>query len=181
MNGTTSDVPRLRVATYCRIAGGEDPSPTLDEQRTHYERQIEATPGWTMAGIFADIGDSRSARPQFQKLLRKCRQRKIDLILVRSASRFSRCYLDCLNVVRELRELGVAVIFEKENINTLTPQCEAADALMDEFARLECENLTLNSVHTHYMTLGKKHKKGTWKKTIRLTGHPDKTILFKME
>lgn len=131
MNGTASASPRLRVAAYCRAAaGGEEQSLFLEEQRKCYEEQINGNPDWTMAGIFADIGDSCSARPQFQKMLRKCRQKKIDLILVRSVSRFARCMAECLNIVRELRELGVEVIFEKEDIHTLAPNSDMLLSLM---------------------------------------------------
>lgn len=182
MNGTTSASPRLRVAAYCRVAAdGEEQNTFLDAQRERYAEQINGNPDWTMAGIFADIGDSRSAHPQFQKMLRKCRQKKIDLILVRSVSRFARCMAECLSIVGELRELGIEVIFEKENIHTLDPNSDMLLSLMAVFARAECENLTRNSVHRHYMTLGSRPAKGTWKKTIRLPGRPDKTILFKME
>ena len=182
MNGTASASPRLRVAAYCRAAAdGEERNTFLDAQRERYAEQINGNPDWTMAGIFADIGDSRSAHPQFQKMLRKCRQKKIDLILVRSVSRFARCMAECLSIVRELRELGIEVIFEKEDIHTLDPNSDMLLSLTAVFARAECENLTRNSVHRHYMTLGSRPAKGTWKKTIRLPGRPDKTILFKME
>ncbi len=182
MNAATSDTPRLRVAAYCRIAAdGEEREAFLETQREYYVEQIAGNPSWIRAGIFTDIGDSRSPRPQFQKMLRKCRQQKIDLILTKSVSRFARCTADCLRTVRELRELDVAVIFEKENIHTLDPDSDAHLSLMAVFARAECENLTRNSVHTHYMNSGKKHRKGTWKKTIRLPGRPDKTIIVKME
>lgn len=182
MNGTTSDVPRLCVAAYCRVAAnGEDQAAFLDTQRKYYEEQIAVTPDWITAGIYMDFGDSRSARPQFQKMLRKCRQKKIDLILVRSVSRFARCMAECLSIVGELRELGVEIIFEKEDIHTLNPDSDMLLSLMAVFARAECVNLTRNSVHTHYMTLGSRRTKGTWKKTIRLPGRPDKTIIVKME
>ena len=182
MNGTTSASPRLRVAAYCRVAvDGEEQNPFLEAQRECYTEQIKGNPAWTMAGIFTDIGDSRSARPQFQKMLRKCRQKKIDLILVKSVSRFARCMAECLSIMRELRELGVEVIFEKEDIHTLDPNSDMLLSLMAVFARAECENLTRNSAHRHYMSPGSRPAKGTWKKTIRLPRHPDKTILFKME
>ena len=182
MNGTTSASPRLRVAAYCRAAAdGEEQSLILEKQRKCYEERINGNPDWITAGIFADVGDSRSARPQFQKMLRKCRQKKIDLILVRSVSRFARCMAESLNIVRELRELGVEVIFEKEDIHTLDPNSDMLLSLTAVFARAECENLPRNSVHKHYMTLGGRPMKGTWKKTIRLPGRPDKTIIFKME
>lgn len=176
-----SSTPQLRVAAYCRIAGGEEQNPVLESQRACYTKQIGANPDWIMAGIFADIGDSRSKRPEFQKMLRKCRQKKIDLILVKSVSRFARNMADCLSIVRELRELGVTVIFEKENISTTDPNFDVLASLMAEFARAECEHLTKNSAHTHYMGTISRPTKKTWKKTIRLPGCPEKTIIFRME
>lgn len=181
MNRTAGAIPRLRVAAYCRVAGGEGPAPVLDAQRAYYEQRITANPGWTMAGIFADSGTAQSPRPAFKRMLRLCRKSKIDLILTPSVSRFSRCCLDCFNIMRELRELGVEVIFEKENIHTLDPNSDTLVSLTAVFARAECENLTLNSAHTRYMTLGGRPAKGTWKKTIRLPGRPAQTMFFKME
>lgn len=176
-----SSTPQLCVAAYCRIAGGEEQNTILESQRTYYTKRIGANPDWIMAGIFADIGDSRSKRPEFQKMLRKCRQKKIDLILVKSVSRFARNMADCLSIVRELRELGVTVSFEKENISTTAPDFDVLTFLMDELARAECENLTINSAHTHYMSTSICPTKRTWKKTIRLPGRPEKTIIFRME
>ena len=176
-----SSTPQFRVAAYCRIAGGEEQNTILESQRTYYTKRIGANPDWIMAGIFADIGDSRSKRPEFQKMLRKCRQKKIDLILVKSVSRFARNMADCLSVVRELRELGVTVIFEQENISTTDPNFDALTSLMADLARAECEHLTKNSAHMHYMGTISRPTKKTWKKTIRLPGRPEKTITFRME
>ena len=176
-----SSTPQLRVAAYCRIAGGEEQSAILESQKTCYMERISANPDWIMAGIFTDVGDSRSKRPEFQKMLRKCRQKKIDLILVKSASRFARNMADCLSIVRELQELSVTVIFEKENISTTDPNFDAFTSLMAEFARAEYEHLTKNSAHIHYMGTISRPTKKTWKKTIRIPGHPEKTITFRME
>ena len=176
-----SSTPQFRVAAYCRIAGGEEQNTILESQRTYYTKRIGANPDWIMAGIFADIGDSRSKRPEFQKMLRKCRQKKIDLILVKSVYRFARNMADCLSIVRELRELGVTVIFEKENISTTAPDFDALTSLMADLARAECEHLTKNSAHMHYMGTISRPTKKTWKKTIRLPGRPEKTITFRME
>ena len=173
--------PRLRAAAYCRIAGGEEQIAILESQKTCYTERIGANPDWIMAGIFAGIGDSRSGRPEFQKMLRRCRQKKIDLILVKSVSRFSRNMVECLSIVRELRELGVTAIFEKENISTTDPSFDALAFLMAEFARAECEHLTHNSAHTLYMGTISRPTKRTWKKTVRLPGRPEKTIIFRME
>ena len=87
----------------------------------------------------------------------------------------------CLSIVRELRELGVTVIFEKENISTTAPDFDALTSLMADLARAECEHLTKNSAHMHYMGTISRPTKKTWKKTIRLPGRPEKTITFRME
>lgn len=174
-------VPQLRVAAYCRAAGGKEQNAALELQMDRCKAQISANPNWAMAGIFADAGDSRSKRPEFHKMLRKCRQGKIDLVLVSTISRFSRNMADCLDIMRELRELGIAVIFEKENINTMDADLDMITALTAAFAKAECERLTLNSAHISYMSSVDKHTGKTWKKTIRLPGRPEKTMIFRTE
>ena len=176
-----STTPQLRVAAYCRFdASGEGQNAILEAQRA-YSEKINANPDWTMAGVFADTGDSRSERPEFQKMLHKCRQKKIDLILVKSVSRFARNYLDCLATVRELRELGIAVIFEMENINTSDSNYDQYISIIGAIAKVE-------SGISHGICTGcfrcmveSKDGKGTWEKTIQLPGFPEKTIIFRME
>ena len=172
---------RLRVAAYCWIDGGGEQNTALNAQKACYTERIGGNPDWTMVGIFADICDSRSKRPEFQKMLRKCRQRKIDLILVPSVSRFARNMVDCFSIVRELRERGVAVVFEKEGINTMDPNCDIHTSLRAEFTKTECDHLTRNSAHMPLVNQTGRGRKGTWKKTIRLPGCPDKAIIFRME
>lgn len=91
-------------------------------QKEYYTDKIMSNPEWTMVGIFADegiTGTSAQKRPEFLRMIRLCKQGKNDLILTKSISRFARNTVDCLNYIRELKELGIAVIFEKENINTI--------------------------------------------------------------
>ena len=102
-----------------------------------------------MAGIFADegiTGTSATKRPEFLRMIRKCRQKKIDLVLVKSISRFARNTVDCLNYIRVLRTLGIAVIFEKENINTLETDSEMLITMMGAFAQAESESMSANIV-----------------------------------
>ena len=100
-----------------------------------------------MAGIFADEGISGTQakkRPEFLKMIRLCRQRKIDIILTKSLSRFARNPVDSLGYIRELRALGIAVISEKENINTLTAESEMLITIMSCFAQAESESISKN-------------------------------------
>ena len=141
---------QLRVAAYCRVSTDDEEQLTSYEaQQTYYTDKIMTNPQWTMAGIFADegiSGTSASKRPEFLRMIRKCRQKKIDLVLVKSISRFARNTVDCLNYIRALRALGIAVIFEKENINTLETDSEMLITMMGAFAQAESESMSANIV-----------------------------------
>ena len=114
---------QLRVAAYCRVSTDDEEQLTSYEaQKNYYTDKIMTNKEWTMAGIFADegiTGTSARKRPEFLRMIRQCKQGKIDIVLTKSISRFARNTVDCLNYVRALKELGIAVIFEKENMNTL--------------------------------------------------------------
>lgn len=139
---------QLRVAAYCRVSTDDEEQLTSYEaQQAYYTDKIMTNPQWTMAGIFADegrTGTSTAKRPEFLRMIRKCRQKKIDLVLVKSISRFARNTVDCLNYIRALRALGIAVIFEKENINTLDSDSEMLITMMGAFAQAESESISEN-------------------------------------
>ena len=139
---------QLRVAAYCRVStDNEEQLTSYEAQQHYYTDKIMTNPKWTMAGIFADegiTGTSATKRPEFLRMIRKCKQKKIDLILVKSISRFARNTVDCLNYIRSLRALGIAVIFEKENINTLESDSEMLITMMGAFAQAESESLSQN-------------------------------------
>ena len=138
----------LRVAAYCRVSTDDEEQKTSYEaQIGYYTKKINQNPEWQMAGIFADEGISGTQaqkRPEFLKMIRLCRQRKIDIILTKSLSRFARNTVDSLGYIRELRALGIAVISEKENINTLTAESEMLITIMSCFAQAESESISKN-------------------------------------
>ena len=139
---------QLRVAAYCRV------STELEEQQNSYQVQIayytdliNKKKEWTLAGIFADEGISGTQtkkRTEFNRMIRMCRNKKIDLVITKSISRFARNTVDCLKYVRQLKDLGIGVIFEKENINTLTMTSEFMIALYGSFAQAESESISKN-------------------------------------
>ena len=137
-----------RVAAYCRVSTDDEEQKTSYEaQIGYYTEKINQNPEWQMAGIFADEGISGTQakkRPEFLKMIRLCRQRKIDIILTKSLSRFARNTVDSLGYIRELRALGIAVISEKENINTLTAESEMLITIMSCFAQAESESISKN-------------------------------------
>lgn len=137
-----------RVAAYCRVSTDEaEQLSSYEAQRTYYTDKIMSNREWTMAGIFADegiTGTSARKRPEFLRMIRLCKQKKVDIILTKSISRFARNTVDCLNYIRFLRELGIAVIFEKENINTLEADSELLITLLGAFAQAESESISAN-------------------------------------
>lgn len=138
----------LRVAAYCRVSTDqEEQESSYEAQISYYTEKIGKNNDWQMAGIFADegiTGTQAKKRPEFLKMIRLCRQRKIDMVLTKSLSRFARNTVDSLNYIRELKALGIAVIFEKENINTLETDTEMMLTIMSCFAQAESESISKN-------------------------------------
>ena len=139
---------RLKVAAYCRVSTDEEEQEnSYDAQIGYYTEKIQTNADWTLAGIFADEGISGTQakkRPEFLKMIRLCKQRKIDLILTKSLSRFARNTVDSLKYIRELKALGIAVVFEKENFNTLETDTEMMITMMSCFAQAESESISKN-------------------------------------
>lgn len=138
----------LRVAAYCRVSTDqEEQESSYEAQISYYTDKIKNNENWTLAGIFADegiTGTQAKKRPEFLKMIRLCRQRKIDLILTKSLSRFARNTVDSLNYIRELKALGIAIVFEKEQLNTLETDTEMMLTIMSCFAQAESESISKN-------------------------------------
>ena len=139
---------QLRVAAYCRVSTEqEEQQNSYQVQIAYYTDLINRKKEWTWAGIFADEGISGTQtkkRTEFNRMIRMCKNKKIDLVITKSISRFARNTVDCLEYVRQLKDLGIGVIFEKENINTLTMTSEFMIALYGSFAQAESESISKN-------------------------------------
>ena len=146
--GSMNMTKRLNVAAYCRVSTDqEEQQNSYQVQIEYYTSYINANPEWNFAGIFADEGISGTQtknRTEFNRMIRLCKKKKIDLVLCKSTSRFARNTVDCLDHIRMLKSLGIGVIFEKENINTLTAQSEFILALYSSFAQAESESISKN-------------------------------------
>lgn len=119
-----------RVCAYCRVST-DDPAQTTsyELQKKHYEKEINETPGWIYAGIYADEGISATSlknRDEFNRMIADCYAGKIDLIVTKNVSRFARNVVDCLSVVRKLAQLNppVGVKFENEGFYSLDATSE---------------------------------------------------------
>lgn len=145
---STNKYKQLRVAAYCRVSTEqEEQQNSYNVQIAYYTDLINRKKEWTLAGIFADEGISGTQakkRPEFLKMIRMCKKQKIDLVITKSISRFARNTVDCLEYVRQLKDLGIGVIFEKENIDTLTMTSEFMIALHGSFAQAESESISKN-------------------------------------
>ena len=112
----------LRVAAYCRVSSrNEEQLTSYDTQLAAYRDRIGKEPGWALAGIYADYGLSGTRaekRPQFLQMIQDCEDGKIDAVICKSVSRFSRNTLDAVRYIQLLKGMGIRLIFEKERIDT---------------------------------------------------------------
>ena len=145
---------RLRVAAYCRVSTElEEQESSFEGQVSYYTDKIESNPEWEMAGIYADHGISGVkdiTRPGFMQMIEDCKQHKIDMILTKSLSRFSRNTLDSIRYIRLLKSLSVVIVFEKEGLNTGELGSEIYLTWFSAFAQAESESLSQN------VTMGKR-------------------------
>ena len=138
---------RKKVAAYARISmQTERMNHSLSAQISYYSGLIQKNPQWEYAGVYADNGLSgtKSNRAEFQRMLDDCEAGKIDIILTKSISRFARNTVDLLETVRHLKELGIEVRFEKENINSLSGDGEVMLTLLASFAQEEVTSISNN-------------------------------------
>lgn len=137
-----------RVAAYARV------STLTDEQYTSYEAQvsyykkfIQERNDWTYIDVYADeglSGTSTKKRTQFTQMIFDALDGKIDLIITKSISRFARNTLDTISFVRKLKDKGIEVYFEKENLWTLDPKSELILTIMASIAQEESRSISQN-------------------------------------
>ena len=141
-------VHKLRVAAYARVSSSsEDQLNSYRVQNQYYSELISGNQDWEMVDIYADegiTGTSTRKRTEFQRMIRLCKQKKIDMVLTKSIQRFARNTLDCINYTRILRSLGIGVIFERENINSLPSESEFMITMYGAMAQSESESISGN-------------------------------------
>lgn len=139
---------KLRVAAYCRVSSEKDEQlNSFEVQVSYYKEKIAKNPEWKMAGIFADEGISGTSlknRDEFKRMLRHCREGRIDLILVKSVSRFGRNTVDVMRTVRALQGRSIGVLFEKESLDTRNMNSEMMLAFHSAFSQSESESIRGN-------------------------------------
>ena len=140
---------KLRVAAYCRVSTElEEQESSYEAQVEYYTRKIQETDNWKMAGIYADDGKSATntkKRDDFNAMIKDALDGKIDMILTKSVSRFARNTVDSLLTIRKLKEKNVAVVFEKEGVNTLDGTGEILITILSSLAQEESRNISENT------------------------------------
>lgn len=139
---------QIRVAAYCRVSTQmEEQLNSYEVQVKHYTDKINSEPKWSFAGIYADkgiSGTSAKKRDEFMKMIRACKRHKIDMIITKSISRFSRNTLDCLKYIRILKELNVDVFFEEQGLHSKDAGAEFYITIYGSIAQSEAENISAN-------------------------------------
>lgn len=139
---------RLPVAAYARVSTtNEEQEDSLERQKAHYTEYIGNRPEWRFVGVYDDPGVTGTRvdqRKGFQRLLNDCRAGKIKKILCKSISRFARNTVDALKYIRELKELGIGIYFETQNIDTMTAGGDILITILAAIAEQESRNMSEN-------------------------------------
>lgn len=137
----------LNVVGYARASSGKDAMMhSLAAQIDYFQKLIRNTPGWQYCGVYYDEAytGTKEERPGFQKMLEKCRNHEVNIIVTKSVSRFARNTVTLLETVRELKLLGVDVYFEKENLHSTSGDGELMLSILASFAQEESKSVSDN-------------------------------------
>lgn len=168
----------LRTAAYCRVSTASDTQDgSFETQCEYYEHIITEDPNMIFVGVYGDHGKSgrtMRGRKELNRLIKDCEAHKIDLVLTKSISRFARNMLECIQTIRHLKEIGVTVRFEKENLDTDKMGGELMLGILATIAQEESNSISQNmnwSRQRHveqgqpwdvarygYISVGKEHK-----------------------
>ena len=144
---TENSLLKKRVCAYARVSSlSNSQGESLENQITYFKSKIKSNPEYEFVDVFVDHGitGTKEDRPAFQEMLKQCQEGKIDLILVKSVSRFARNTLIVLEQVRKLKSIGVEVYFENENIWTLSKDGELMLTVLSAFAEEESRSVSEN-------------------------------------
>jgi len=161
---------RQRVAAYARVSCGKDEMlHSLAAQVSFYSNLIQGKPEWEYVGVYADEAETgtKDSRPEFQRLIADCRSGRIDLVLTKSISRFARNTVTLLETVRELKNLGVGVFFEEQNLHSLSGDGELMLTILASYAQEESRSVSENCK----WRIRKDFKEGKPSNNIRIYGY----------
>lgn len=163
--------PKKRVCAYCRVStDSKEQHNSFSAQMAYYQELIGKRKEWLYAGIYADearSGTKLQKRDEFLRMLKDCEMGNIDMIITKSVTRFARNTVDSINAIRRLKLLGIAVFFEKENINTLAEHSEQLLTILSSLAQGESESISTNNK----WGIQKRFQDGTFKVSCSAYGY----------
>lgn len=143
-----------RVAIYCRVSTrNQEPVQSLVNQVSYLTQYVSRQPGWTLVDTYLDIrsGKDVATRSEFQRMLDDCAAHKIDQIITKSISRFGRNTVEILSAINRLKELGVDIYFENDDVHTLSSEniwlITLLEGIAQEESRSRSENIKWGIVH----------------------------------
>ena len=140
--------PKKKVAAYARVSKDTEVLlHSFSAQVSYYSSLIQKNPEWTYVGVYADegiTGTNTEKRDDFKRLVADCDAGKIDIVLTKSISRFARNTVDLLETVRHLKDIGVEVQFERENISSMSGDGELLLTILASFAQEESRSMSEN-------------------------------------
>lgn len=143
-----TEFKKIKVAAYARVSTEKDEQQnSLQAQKDYFSLLIKSNPSWEYAGIYFDEGLSGltcKKRDGFKNMIEDALNGKIDFIITKSISRFARNTLDTIKTLRVLKDRGIGVYFQKENIDTLEGKGEFVLTLMASFAQEESRSISEN-------------------------------------
>ena len=144
----------LRVCAYARVSSIErNGGVSVESQKKYYENKIKSNPNWIFKGVYSDEGISGSStknRLGFQRLVLSVVNHDIDFVLTKSISRFARNTMDALKYIRLFKDNNVGILFEEENINTMSMESELVITILSSIAQQEIENLSYSIKYGKY-------------------------------
>ena len=144
---------KIKTAAYCRVSTDKETQDgSYELQESYFTELISADPHMELVGIYGDKGKSglyADKRPGLQKLMDDCRAGKINLILTKSISRFARNMAECAEMIRELRSLGVNIIFEEQNLNSQDTKCDLVLNIFAAIAEEESHSISQHALQAH--------------------------------
>ena len=148
INSLKDNKKKLRVAAYCRVSTDEDEQlNSYQSMISYYKSVISENPDWVLYKIYADEGLTGTLikdRTAFMQMITDANEGKFDMVITKSISRFARNTVDTLSYVRALKDKGIPIIFENENINTMSMSGELLLTILASVAQQEVENISAN-------------------------------------
>ncbi|HZJ77412.1 MAG TPA: recombinase family protein [Clostridia bacterium] len=136
-----------KVGIYCRVSTNErEQLYSLAAQISALTRAVANVSQWRLADVFIDIASAKGEIPrrEFERLLRECEAHNISVVLTKSISRFGRDTVETLTAINKLKNTGVRIIFEQENLDTDEVDSNLMISVMESFAQAENQSRSEN-------------------------------------